>query len=482
VSTTTKVTVQNKIFKMTDRKTKPHRVAWTLVGQRHYRMFARLEDARDFRNELISAVVRREPFDLTTFLPVVPDDAPAARTITCLALAREIITFAVTSPGRPIPAKSLEAMVVGMATVTQALVTPEATARPSRAELQAALKRHLNPRTKPLRTRKTPEELALRAAVDKAAVTWVERHSLPVAALTTEHMRVALALCGKRLDGRNRAKRSFLRERQELNRLLNEALERGLLKSSPMPWSKRQRGGQSSFRARAVGRDEVPTMAQAKAFVAFVDHTPTRIQLELLRLQGARPGEGAAIQVRDVHLDGREPALEVRRSRTEAPREFTQDGAPFEDKEVKTEHDDNDAVARVVPLFSETIALLRPLMINADGTRRNPNERLCATSTGTPVSSRNRSRSMGLARIKWLASLSADERAEVPAKLFTDAYHLRHAHATALLHSGMPTKEVALRLGHSEQVLLDTYSSVCPAHRTSDTAAADKHISGLDEN
>lgn len=236
------------------------------------------------------------------------------------------------------------------------------------------------------------------------------------------------------------------------------------------------------MRARQVGRDEVPPMLEARAFVACVMHAPTRLQLELQCLQGLRPGEAAAVRVRDVHLGG-EPVLEIRGSRTEAPREYTLDGAGFEDKTVKTVYDGaTDAVARVVPLFSPTVELLRPLLVRANGTPRDPDELLCATKNGTPVSSRNRSRSMKKARVRWLESLPDVERAKVPDRLLTDSYHLRHAHATALLRGNLPPREVAARLGTSERMLTDTYSSVAPRLREMDTSNADRLIRGEQNN
>ena len=59
---------------------------------------------------------------------------------------------------------------------------------------------------------------------------------------------------------------------------------------------------------------------------------------------------------------------------------------------------------------------------------------------------------------KWLRIILADS--ELPT---ITSHHFRHTHASLLLQSGVPIKEVSERLGHKDvRVTLDIYSHVMP--------------------
>jgi integrase len=451
VETTTRVTVFPALQHKAGRP-KPHIVRWKVAGKERSRAFAKRPAARAFQAELTQAAHAGTPFDVTTGLPVATGTTGGSggSGVTCLELAREVVAAEFAT----LAATSNRGIVEGLAAVLPALVPANLVELgPARGVVEPALKVALNPRGD---TSTLPVEA-------RHAIAWVERHSLPVARVDGRAVAAAEARCATRQDGSPAAARYALRRRAALSKLFSVAVEQGLIEASPLRKARRRRGRKVTVATRPIDRTEVASPALVRQLLECVTHAPLRLHLSVMFYAGLRPSEVDGLRVQDVYLapPGGRSELHVRRTLTEARRQWSATGDAREDRAPK--HTAEGTVRRV-PIPHVLAELLGPAI---EG--KAPDDLVVTTRTGTPISGTNRARGFNAARARWAAlqpTPPSDATLRTP-------YSLRHAAATLWLQV-MPPAEVARRLGHSVQVLMTVYANVVPDRGEAYSEAVDR--------
>ena len=159
-----------------------------------------------------------------------------------------------------------------------------------------------------------------------------------------------------------------------------------------------------------------------------------------------RPSEAAGMLACDLGLPSDGWGMAILRGATTAPGcDFTDDAAVTEDKDLKQRA---EGATRDVPLPPGLVSVLRRHLAKfpiVDG-------RVFSTSTGAKLTSTSYTENWKWARAQvWPAGSRLGA---------VTLYDWRHSIATALLRSGVSSAEVALRLGHSVQMLNRVYAGV----------------------
>ncbi|MBB5872010.1 hypothetical protein F4553_005389 [Allocatelliglobosispora scoriae] len=202
-------------------------VVWRVAGRRWKEPFRDEPMATRFLADLTSAVSRGEAFDVETGRPV----SMARKAVSSVTWYSAACTYA-DSKWQRSAATTRRTRAEALSALTLAMLA-DSRGRPDEAMLRHTLQRYaFNPSRRHHPDR--PPEVA-------AALAWLETHTRKVSALAKpDVLRSVLDSLTVRLDGTPRASSVVSRWRKILNAFLENAVERKLLPTNPLPalkWS-----------------------------------------------------------------------------------------------------------------------------------------------------------------------------------------------------------------------------------------------------
>jgi integrase len=293
------------------------------------------------------------------------------------------------------------------------------------------------------------------APVEKAGreLVWLERWSVPLAEITPGQLEAALSAATTRLDGKRMAPVVAKRRYNIVKSVFRAAVNRELIEVSPV-----------SRLAWSPPRDTVVVDVATLPSVADVLEIVEELAVDeayahyaaffaSIGLAGLRPSEAAGLWVADLSLPGDGwGEARLRGALTTPGAKFTVDGKIEEEKGLK-QRSENDS--RVVPLPPVLVGWLRWHLGRFD---RLESERVFLNSKGNTLSKDNWGKPWRDQRARrWPAGHKLAE---------ATTYDLRHTAATMMLRAGVSAPEVALRLGHSVDMLMKVYAGVFEDERS----------------
>ena len=410
-----------------------YRVRWAVDDREHCKSFRNKTLADGFLDGLKDAARSRRPFSQRTGLPAA--EPAQGEMITWYEHARRYAE-AKWAGLAPVSRRSVAEALV---TVTIALTAREKGAPEGRVLRQALFGWAFNPAT---REQVPPREIA-------AALGWVARASLPVAALDdSATVRLALGACARTLAGKAAAGSTQRRKRSVFYNALGYAVEQGHLAANPVDriqWT-------APAVAQSVDRRVVVSPAQARNLLAAVRGLSDRgAHLEAfyacLYYAALRPSEAVMLRESDLYLPAKGwGRIVLAASASRAGRSWTDHGTARQERGLKhrAAHE-----TRTIPIPPELVRLLRA-HIRRYGT--TPDGRVFQTARG------------GIIQDSAYGAVWAESRktalteAQCRSPLGRRPYDLRHAAVSLWLNSGVPATEVARRAGHGVAVLLKIYA------------------------
>jgi integrase len=262
--------------------------------------------------------------------------------------------------------------------------------------------------------------------------------------------RKALDACAKTIDGKSAAATTARRKRSVLYNALGYAVELDLLSANPVDrvqWT-------APEVAETVDRRVVASVTQVRELltaVGYVGRTrgPHFVAFfALLYFAALRPSEAVALCEQDCHLPTEGwGTLTLSVSEPQAGKAWTDDGKSRQSRGLKWRAKNE---TRVVPIPPELVHLL---LAHIDTYGVGSGGRLFRTSSGGAIGS----------SAYWLVWEQARKLGLPPAlvdsPLAARPYDLRHAGVSLWLNAGVPATQVAMRAGHSVEVLLKIYAS-----------------------
>lgn len=281
---------------------------------------------------------------------------------------------------------------------------------------------------------------------------WLDQWSVPLLKMEPAVLEAALRKATTNRDGSPAAATVARRRRNQVSTVLTSAVRRGIIPANPLErveW-------RNPSRSLELDVSTVPAPADVTAIADEVGAGPGEGRrmsalFAVIGMAGLRPSEAAGLLVKDVSLPREGWGLATVRGAITAPGgRFTTDGAPVEQKGLK--HRGHGAL-REVPLPPDLVRRLRSHLEAFP-----PLEgRVFSNSAGRPITAANYSPVWIRARERRWPEGHPLRKARL--------YDLRHAAATMMLRAGVPSAEVALRLGHSVDVLMRVYAGVFPGDR-----------------
>ncbi len=418
-------------------KSVSYTVRWTVAGREKSRTLSRKALAERYRSRLIQAADRGEAFDSDTGLPdsIARESSP----VTWYEHAREFID--IRWPRHA--AKGRIALVEGLTAVTPVLVR-SSRASPDLEVLRLALRKWaFNP---PRRSSAMPAEI-------EAALAWLTRSSLPLAALDDAVVITrALDACSRKLDGSAASAEYYRRRRRVLYSALKHAVRSGQLSANPLdgPVAADWKAPASTL---VIDRRRVPNPAQMRDLLAAIRQVGRTQGSRLVALYGCmyygmlRPSEAVALHVDDCQLPATGWGLiEFSEVRSAAGRDWTDDG---EVHEVRAPKGGPRNAVRRVPVPPELVELLREHIAAYVG---GPDGLLFRTQRGGVYLPSTLWQVLDQARPLVLTA------AQVNSPLARRPYDFRHAGISWRLNSGVPGPRVAEWAGHSVEILYRVYA------------------------
>jgi integrase len=420
-------------------------VRWRVSGRDKSRSFTTKSQAAKFSRQLENALEDGASFDPVTLLPTSWNS-----TVTVLSFAQSWFPR-VWPQWRP---RSRSSALDGTVAAVMTLVDCEPT-----VEVAALLRPWL-------RQALTPAGVVSPVSSDtRRAVTWLERHSIPLGDIDASDVYRAFERMLVNLNGSIAQPQTFSKKRTGLTRLLGAAVSGGVIRSNPAVGVRSPR--RLSAESGAVAASEIPNMSEAWMLVDEIARTGgeaerMRAYLAMTLFAGLRPSEVNALRVADLDLpDHGWGEARVRKSRTNPGSTFTDDGSPIAEGPTKTNGN------RDVPLAPRLVLLVRA-HLTAFASR--PDSAVFANSNGGLLNG-NITRSLRTAktRLGWVNGHALEN---------TVHYSLRHTCASALLDAGVPEAVVAQRLGHSMQTLRTAYWHVVTRSDDDTNARAEAAFGG----
>jgi integrase len=412
-----------------------YRVRWSVAGKGRSRTFKTRALADTFRSGMVAAMRRGEAFDVATGQPA----SAIVETPPMVSWYQHACEY-VDMKWKFAAGKSRAGMADTLATAMPALLTSTDGA-PAQAELRAALYGWAFNTTR--RRSTMPADVA-------DTLAWVQRHSLPVAAVANPAvLRRAVDALSCKQDGTPAAGSTYRRKRAVFNNALEYAVELGRVPANPLLRMKR-----SAPRVpEAVDPHVLVDPRRAEALLAAVAAQGDAGKRLLaffacLYYAGMRPSE--AVDLRASHLtlpqtDDEWGELHLSRSSPAAGRAWTNSGVRRESRQLK-----HRAIGdvRLVPCHPRLVQLLRSHLAEHGTT---PDGRLFRGTRGGPLSEGVYGRIWAIAR---KAALTPEEAAS---SMAGRPYDLRHACVTTWLNATGDPAQVAAWAGHSPTVLLRVY-------------------------
>ncbi|MEU7863850.1 tyrosine-type recombinase/integrase [Nonomuraea sp. NPDC049141] len=424
-----------QIQQRSNRGTPAYIARWRVAGKDKSKTFRTKGLANSFISDLRQATKMGEEFDIATGLPVS-------------MLAREssgpsFLEFAqayVLRRWNTSAARTRETDAYALLTLVPALVA-DAPRRPTTEDLREILKIHV------LLPERRRADLTTSQA---AALSWLERASLPLSVLGEAHvLRTALDAISVTFAGVPAGANTIRRKRAVLHHLLEHAVEQKVFSSNPLDeikWTVPRA-------VTVVDPRTVVNPAQARQLLDAVPKVGRKRGPRLKALfaciyyAALRPEEAADLRLRNCTLPETGWGLIVlEKARPQATKRWTNSGETHESRSLKHRADKE---TREIPIPPVLVAMLRE-HIAEFGTAKDG--RIFSTGTGGSYSSSAHSYVWQEARKLALTP------AQVVSSLAARPYDLRHAAVSLWLNVGVPAPEVAKRAGHSVDVLLRVYA------------------------
>lgn len=447
------MTFDVEIWSIRERKgrAKPFELRWRTATRPHSKSYKTKAQADGRRAQLLTALRKREQFDVDTGLPGSEVEALNSPTWYEHATAYALMKWPKAA------AKHRAGISEGLTVITPALVSTSRGA-PDPSVLRKAL------HTWAFRMVRTPEgrliprtEAELPPDDVARALTWLSKHSLKVTdAAQPEHLRKALEAMSLKLNGEPAADNTFRRKRTVFSNALRYAVEKGILPAHPLArvdWEPPQTADEVDFRY-------VPNPRQARALIQAVKEQGSRGEhLEAFfgcfYYAAMRPGEISALKDTDcilpADIEGKEEEwgeLLLEESRPEVGAGWTDDGNSYEQRGLKRRA---RKATRPIPIPPVLVRMLREHKerygVTADG-------RLFRAVRGGRIRSTEYCEVWATAREKALTS----EEAKTP--LADVPYSLRHGGISLWIKAGVDPAEAARRAGHSLAVLYRFYAKL----------------------
>ncbi|MFF4416163.1 tyrosine-type recombinase/integrase [Streptosporangium sp. NPDC001559] len=410
---------------------------WAVNRRRKSRTFRTKALAENFQSDLRQAAKRGEAFDKETGLPLSMLAVKSAVNWFASALAYVDMKWPHAA------AKTRDSLTDALATVTPALVDENAPGKPEPLVLREALRQYALPPA--ARQLKRPEAI-------RSALAWLERHSLPVHALSkVRNVRLGLDALTLRLDGGAAAATTIARKRSVFYNALQYAVDLGELAANPIDKVKAWKPPKVR---EVVDRRVVVNPVQARELLTAVTYVGRLDRGRHLRgffaclyFGGLRPAEALGLRKQDCHLPefgwGR---LILAKSKPQANKKWTDSGQAHDDRGLKHRAQDE---GRPIPIPPELVTILRE---HVEEFGAHEDGRLFRTSRGGVIS-------IGTYCDAWKAArLLALTPEQQVSQLAAPPYDLRHAAVSLWLNAGVAAPDVAERAGHGVDVLLKVYA------------------------
>jgi integrase len=425
---------------------RPYGVRWITETQEHSEWFANKAHANSRRSELVRAARNGESFDIASGLPM--SEVKRRNSLTFLECAQSYMDMKWPDAA----AKTRASVVDALATATIAHVQAAA-GTPEPADLRRLLVSHLLPPT---------TRTDVQSPADDAVVSWIVRYSRPLCDLTNAGaVRTVLDALATRMDGKSAAATVYRRKRAVLFNMLSYAVERELLPDNPLNRVKRA----APKVAGEVDPGVVANPVQVGELLTAVTYVGRRNQDRGSHLHAffatcyyaaARPAEGLGLREVDCKLpEGGWGELALGESRPAAGKRWTDSGEVHDRRGLKHRARNERRFVPVPPI------LVRILRAHIDRYGVGPDGRLFRSPNGAVVGSGTYSRVWEEARRYALVP------GQVDSLLAGRPYDLRHAAVSLWLNGGVPATEVAVRAGHSVDVLLKVYAKCIYGERDS---------------
>ena len=397
-----------------DRPKNPYVVRWIVENKERSRAFPLKVTAEDFRYKIIAAIQDREDFSTESGLPRSWD----LEKMTLASWAKEWIQEQL-STWAP---KSRQSAVEPITLLLLIMVKPNATTPPATIKKDIAV-------------------WLMKANVD--CPVWLERFSVSLASVDERACEVAAKKLyertvqkGEELVQVPRKPNTVNRYRTNVAPLFNGAVERGHLKTQPWPAPKRgKKRNKQRTKTKVVQVEKLPTLETAfETINRLVSHQPAskgyRVIAACMLLAGLRPSEARALPIENLSFpteDGESGTIYIDVADKNAGSLYTD-----EDEEFGPPKTDE----RYAPMTPALAAILKEYI----GTRTEG--LMVTTRSGSVVTQSN----------FWRAWKRARQE-----KSWT-TYDLRHTCATNWLRAGIDVRIIANWLGHSPEVLFNTYA------------------------
>ncbi|MBT2232322.1 tyrosine-type recombinase/integrase [Nonomuraea sp. NEAU-A123] len=424
-----------QIQQRSNRGTPAYIARWRVAGKDKSKTFRTKGLANAFMSDLRQATKMGEEFDVATGLPVSmlasESSGPSFLDFAQAYVLRRWNTSA---------ARTRETDAYALLTLVPALVA-DAPRRPTTEDLREILKIHV------LLPESRRADLTTSQA---AALSWLERASLPLAVLGEAHvLRTALDAISVTFAGFPAGANTVRRKRPVLHHLLEHAVEQKVFSSNPLDeikWTV----------PRAVTVVDPRTVVNPVQARQLLDAVPKVGRKRGPRLKALfaciyyaalRPEEAADLRLRNCTLPETGWGLIVlEKARPQATKRWTNSGETHESRSLKHRADKETPEIPIPPVL---VAMLREHIAEFGAAKDG---RIFSTGTGGSYSSSAHSyvwqeaRKLALAPEQAVSSLAARP------------YDLRHTAVSLWLNVGVPAPEVAKRAGHSVDVLLRVYA------------------------
>ncbi|GAB2443376.1 site-specific integrase [Streptosporangium sandarakinum] len=412
-------------------------VRWLTADRPWRETFTTRALAESFRAELLTAIRKGVAFDLATGRPA-EHAGQRGQSVTWWALMCDYVDHR-WDDAAPNTRRSI---ADALSTVTLSLVN-SGTGCPTKEEIRKAVTKWAA--HKPRRaTDDMPEDIA-------RTVSWLERHTLPVASLADEAVILrTLKGISRTLDGKTAAGTTIARKRAVFYNVLDYAVSPAkLLAGNPLISVK--------WKAPKVTEEISPRRVvnpqQAESLLIAVEKIMPRLTafFAVMYYSALRPAEAVDLTIDEIDLPeaGNSDAWGWFCLGDSAPAvgaDWTGNGQRRESRELK--HRARKAV-RPVPIPPPLVTILRSHLtkhgISRDG-------HLFVGERGGPLSESVYGRVWQKARMVALST------AETASPLAERPYDLRHACVSTWLNAGVPAPQIAEWAGHSVNVLLRVYA------------------------
>lgn len=446
-----------RVLKNGQKKPATYQVRWRVATETHYRTFSGKAPADAFRGKLLSAVQNGEAFDTDTGLPDSMTEKPDR--LTWFAFSARYVDM----KWKSLSAKSRETTIYAAATAVASLVSA-APGGPSTATLRRALQHwYLEPSKRASGGQQSADEQTIEnqpaedqkkppAEIAKALI-WLEKNSLPIAALAEKkHARAVLDALATTMNGKAAAADYIKRRRGVVSNMVRYAIECGELHEDPfktIQWTPPKV-------AKQIDRRRVPNPKQVRELLNSVTYVGTWKRaggrryvafLACLYYAMMRPEEVIGLCEADCELPDKGWGLLILHKATPyAGRRWTDNGELHDDKALKARA---DGETRSVPIPPVLVRILRAHIaefgVGEDG-------RIFRTERGAPVTPFAYQKVWKQARPFALPpNRVGSSLAEIP-------YDLRHAGISLGLRTTRDPALIAERAGQSVDVLMKRYA------------------------